>query len=111
MGLPLSRISQSNSSVVAKLRLIFSQGTCSPSWWWRKGLFDALYLCFSGLLPEEKLGKRSIKNFMPMQPGEVPATYANVDNLINAVGFKPNTPIEEGITRFINWFKEYYKIK
>jgi len=34
---------------------------------------------------------------MPMQPGEVPATYANVDNLINAVGFKPNTPIEEGL--------------
>jgi len=46
-----------------------------------------------------------------MQPCDVTATYANVDNLINAVGFKPNTPVEEDITRFINWFKEYYKIK
>ena len=45
---------------------------------------------------EEKLGKKAIKNFMPIQPGDVPATYADVDDLIEAVGFKPNTPIEKG---------------
>ena len=42
---------------------------------------------------EEKLGKKAIINFMPIQPGDVPATYADVDDLINAVGFKPSTPI------------------
>jgi len=59
---------------------------------------------------EDKLGKKAIKNFMPIQPGDVPATYADVDDLINAVGFKPNTPIEEGIAKFIEWYKDYYKI-
>ena len=59
---------------------------------------------------EEKLGKKAIINFLPMQPGDVPATYANVDDLINAVGFKPNTPIEEGIEKFVYWYKDYYKI-
>ena len=59
---------------------------------------------------EDKLGKKAIKNFMPIQPGDVPATYADVDDLINAVGFKPNTPIEEGIAKFVDWFKNCYKI-
>jgi len=59
---------------------------------------------------EEKLGKKAIKNFMPIQPGDVPATYANVDDLIDAVGFKPNTPIEKGISKFVEWFKNCYKI-
>jgi len=47
---------------------------------------------------------------MSMQPCDVPATYANVDNLIIAVSFKPNTPIEEEIAKFIEWYKDYYKI-
>jgi len=59
---------------------------------------------------ENKLGKKAIKNFMPIQPGDVPATYADVTDLINVVGFKPSTPIEEGIGKFIDWFKDYYKI-
>jgi UDP-glucuronate 4-epimerase len=59
---------------------------------------------------EECLGKKAEKNFLPMQPGDVPATYANVDDLVRDVGFKPNTPIEEGIMRFVEWYKEYYKI-
>lgn len=58
---------------------------------------------------ENKLGKKAIINFMPLQPGDVPATYADVDDLINAVGFKPNTPIEKGVEKFIDWFEEYYK--
>jgi UDP-glucuronate 4-epimerase len=45
---------------------------------------------------------------MDIQPGDVPATYANVDDLINDVGFKPNTSIEEGIGRFVDWYRSYY---
>jgi UDP-glucuronate 4-epimerase len=59
---------------------------------------------------EECLGKKAEKNFLPMQPGDVPATYANVDDLVRDVGFKPDTPIEEGIKRFVEWYKEYFGI-
>jgi len=59
---------------------------------------------------EECLGKKAEKNFMPMQLGDVPATYANVDDLMRDVGFKPNTRIEEGIKSFVAWYREYYGI-
>lgn len=59
---------------------------------------------------EEKLGKKAIKNLLPLQPGDVPATYANVDDLINDVGFKPATSIEKGIASFVEWYKEFYQI-
>jgi len=59
---------------------------------------------------EECLGRKAQKNFLPMQPGDVPATYANVDDLVRDVGFKPDTPIEEGIKRFVAWYKDYYGI-
>ena len=49
------------------------------------------------------------KNLLPMQPGDVPETYADVDDLMQAVGFKPATPIEEGIRRFVKWYREYYE--
>jgi UDP-glucuronate 4-epimerase len=58
---------------------------------------------------EECLGKRAIKNFLPMQPGDVPATYADIDDLIRDVGFEPQTPVEEGIRKFVSWYLEYYK--
>ncbi len=57
---------------------------------------------------EECLGKKARKNLMPMQPGDVPATYANIDDLMRDVGFKPSTTLEEGIPRFIAWYKDYY---
>jgi len=57
---------------------------------------------------EECLGRKAEKNFLPMQPGDVPATYADVDDLIRDVGFKPHTPIEEGIKRFVDWYRDYY---
>jgi UDP-glucuronate 4-epimerase len=60
---------------------------------------------------EECLGKKAVKNFLPMQLGDVPATYANVDDLVRDVGFKPDTPIEEGIKRFVEWYKDYYRVK
>ena len=57
---------------------------------------------------EECVGKKAEKNFLPLQPGDVPATYANVDALMNDVGFKPATPIETGIANFVEWYKEFY---
>lgn len=57
---------------------------------------------------EEQLGKEGIKEMLPMQPGDVAATYANVDDLMRDVGFKPSTSIEDGIAAFIAWYKEYY---
>ena len=57
---------------------------------------------------EECLGKKAKMNMLPLQPGDVVATYANVDDLIKDVDYKPSTNIEEGIKNFAEWFKEYY---
>jgi len=57
---------------------------------------------------EDCLGKTAEKNFLPMQAGDVPATFANVDALIRDVDYKPATTIEVGINNFVNWYREYY---
>jgi UDP-glucuronate 4-epimerase len=57
------------------------------------------------------LGRKAKKNLLPMQPGDVAATYADIDDLTKDVGFKPSTPIEEGLKRFADWYREYYGIK
>jgi UDP-glucuronate 4-epimerase len=57
---------------------------------------------------EEALGKKAVMEMLPLQPGDVPATRANVDDLVRDVGFQPNTPLEVGISRFIDWYREYY---
>ena len=59
---------------------------------------------------EQTIGKNAIRELLPMQPGDVPATYADVDDLMREVGFKPSTPIAEGIARFIAWYKQYHQI-
>ncbi|MEN8164518.1 MAG: NAD-dependent epimerase/dehydratase family protein, partial [Acidobacteriota bacterium] len=59
---------------------------------------------------ERAVGKKAVKNLLPMQPGDVPATAADVRALSEAVGFEPSTPIEEGIRRFIDWYSEYYPV-
>lgn len=59
---------------------------------------------------ETALGKTAIKNFMPMQPGDVPITYADVDALIQDVDFQPNTSIEVGVQRFVEWYRSYYQV-
>jgi UDP-glucuronate 4-epimerase len=61
-------------------------------------------------LIEDALGKEAKKNMMPMQPGDVPGTYADIDDLMNCVGFKPKTSIGTGIKKFIEWYKQYYNI-
>jgi len=58
---------------------------------------------------EECLGKKAIKEYLPMQMGDVPATIANVDDLVRDVGFKPATRIEDGIARFVEWYRSYFK--
>jgi UDP-glucuronate 4-epimerase len=57
---------------------------------------------------EKCLGKKAILDLLPMQPGDVPATYANTDALDAAVGFKPDTPVEIGIANFVKWYRQYY---
>jgi UDP-glucuronate 4-epimerase len=54
--------------------------------------------------------KKAVKNFLPLQDGDVPATYADVNDLMQDVGFKPDTSIETGIGNFVNWYKAYYKV-
>jgi UDP-glucuronate 4-epimerase len=58
---------------------------------------------------EQNLGKTAEKNFLPMQAGDVLATYADVDDLMRDVGFKPATSIEDGIEKFVHWYKDFYR--
>jgi UDP-glucuronate 4-epimerase len=58
---------------------------------------------------EQALGKKAAKNLLPMQPGDVRATYADVDDLMRDVGFAPSTPIEVGVAQFVAWFRQYYR--
>ena len=57
---------------------------------------------------EDHLGRKAQKRLLPMQPGDVPETYADVDDLMAEVGFRPNTTIREGIGKFVEWYREYY---
>jgi UDP-glucuronate 4-epimerase len=59
---------------------------------------------------EEALGRKAEKNLLPMQAGDVPATFADVEALIRDVGFKPATPIETGVAKFVEWYRGYYKV-
>ena len=56
------------------------------------------------------LGRKAQQTLMPMQPGDVPATYADVEDLVADVGFRPETPIEEGVRRFVTWYRAYYRV-
>ena len=58
---------------------------------------------------EKCLGVEAKKELLPIQPGDVPVTYADVDRLYEAVGFKPSTPLDEGIAKFVQWYRDFYK--
>jgi UDP-glucuronate 4-epimerase len=60
-------------------------------------------------LLEKEFGRTATKQMLPMQPGDVPATYANIDDLAREVGFRPSTTIEDGIARFAKWFRQYHQ--
>ena len=59
---------------------------------------------------ENAVGKKAEKNMMGMQDGDVVATYANIDDLMDAVGFRPATPLKEGIQKFVDWYREYHSL-
>jgi UDP-glucuronate 4-epimerase len=59
---------------------------------------------------EKSAGRKAVKNLLPMQPGDVPATYADVSDLARDVGFNPATPIETGMQRFVEWYRSFYSI-
>ena len=59
---------------------------------------------------EKALGKTAEKEFLPLQAGDVPATYANVDDLVEQFDYKPSTSVEEGINRFVSWYRDYFKV-
>ena len=59
---------------------------------------------------EDKLGQKANKNYMDMQPGDVEMTYADTTDLEKAIGFKPSTSVEEGLGKFVEWYKEFYNL-
>jgi len=59
---------------------------------------------------EHHLGKKAEKNFLPLQPGDVPETCADVEDLMRDVGFRPDTPVATGIARFVEWYRSYYQV-
>jgi len=59
---------------------------------------------------EEKLERKAKINLLPLQPGDVPDTMANVDDLIRDTGFRPETSVETGISHFVDWYRDYYKV-
>jgi UDP-glucuronate 4-epimerase len=59
---------------------------------------------------EDCLGRKAQKTMLPLQPGDVLATYADVDSLVKDVEFKPNTSLEDGLERFVRWYRDYYKV-
>jgi len=59
---------------------------------------------------EESLGRKAVKQMLPMQPGDVPSTYADIDDLTRISGFRPSTSIEEGVPRFVAWYREFYRV-
>ncbi|MSP67248.1 MAG: NAD-dependent epimerase/dehydratase family protein [Alphaproteobacteria bacterium] len=64
---------------------------------------------FIGVL-EQALGRKAIMDFQPMQPGDVKASYADIDGIHAAVGYQPTTPIDVGLPRFVAWYREYHKV-
>ena len=59
---------------------------------------------------EQLTGREAVKQFLDMQPGDVPATYADAADLEDAVGFRPATPLREGLTRCVAWYRDYYRV-
>jgi UDP-glucuronate 4-epimerase len=60
---------------------------------------------------EDALGKKAIREFLPMQPGDVPQTYADVSDLMQEVGFRPDTPLDKGLGDFVGWYRDYYEVQ
>ena len=74
------------------------------------GAHDPVHLLSFIETLEEALGVKAKKQLLPIQPGDVPATYANVDALGNSTGYQPKTSVKEGVQNFVAWYKDYYQI-
>src|SRR3954470_7755860 len=59
---------------------------------------------------EEALGKKAIRELLPLQPGDVPNTFADVSALVQAVGYRPATPVRQGVARFVHWYRDYFQV-
>jgi UDP-glucuronate 4-epimerase len=59
---------------------------------------------------EDCLGKKAEKNMLPMQPGDVQATYADIDDLVRDIGYKPDVTVEQGLANFVNWYRDFYRV-
>ena len=59
---------------------------------------------------EKCLGIEAVKHYLPMQPGDVPATYADIEDLATAIDFRPSVPIETGIAAFVDWYRGFYRV-
>ena len=59
---------------------------------------------------EQCLGIQAEKNLLPLQPGDVPDTYANVEDLVRDIGYKPDTSVEDGVRKFVDWYRQYYQV-
>ena len=57
---------------------------------------------------EQCLGKKAQKDLLPLQPGDVPDTYADVQDLVSDLGYKPDTSVEQGVANFVDWYMSYY---
>jgi UDP-glucuronate 4-epimerase len=64
---------------------------------------------FIGIL-EHSLGRKAVKNMLPMQPGDVEATYADIDELVRDTGYRPDMPVEQGLANFVGWYRDYYGV-
>jgi UDP-glucuronate 4-epimerase len=60
---------------------------------------------------EQCLGRTARKNLLPLQLGDVPDTWADVEDLVTDVGYRPSTPVEQGVRKFVDWYLDYYKVK
>jgi UDP-glucuronate 4-epimerase len=58
---------------------------------------------------EQITGRSAVKEFLDMQPGDMPATFADIADLEDAVGFRPNTPLRDGLAHFVAWYRDYYR--
>lgn len=59
---------------------------------------------------ESRLGRKATIEMLPLQPGDVPDTFANVDELVNNFNYKPSTSVKDGVKKFVHWYKEYFQI-
>jgi UDP-glucuronate 4-epimerase len=97
-------------AVARVLELPPAGGDGAPYAVYNIGNHDAVELTTFIATLERLLGRPAIREYAPMQPGDVPATYAAIDRLAALTGFAPHTPLEEGLARFVAWYRDYYGV-